>query len=728
MLDLLTGLMRRPSSGAYSIARSLRFNSADNAYLSRTPGSAGNRRTFTWSGWVKRASLASAQAIFSAFTDSTNYFEFYFGPDDALYYDSDYGAGGDRRTVKTSGLFRDPAAWYHFVLAVDTTQATAGNRIRVYINGVETSFSTYVNGSGNWPQNTQLPVNNTGAHNMGRRASDLDHYAGMFLAEVHFVDGSQLTPSSFGQTDSTTGQWVPKKVIGVTYGTNGFYLNFSDNSNTTAATLGKDSSGNGNNWTPNSFSVTAGVGNDSLTDTPTNNYCVFNKLTTVTTATLTNGNLDASASAVALGSFGLSSGQHYWEITSTGGTTTCGMHNGSATSTTTVTTGTTKGFRFDADAGTFDWTSDGSSWTSIATGLTSGPYFPYVSTAAATTASLNAGQRTLAYTAPTGYKTLCTSNLTTPAIVKPSSYFDIDTYTGTGATRSKTGLGFQPDLVWFKGRSGATAHALYDSVRGVQKDIAISTAAETTEATGLTAFNSDGYTIGTLAKLNTNAATYAAWLWKKGVTPGFDIVSYTGNATNRTVAHALGVAPKMIIVHNRHTGTSDWQVWHTGIAGTDYLLLNTTGAKGTAASAWNSTTPTSSVFSLGTNADTNGSGNSIIAYLFAEIAGFSKFGTYTGNGSTDGPFVYCGFRPRYIMVKNTNAASQWVIYDTARDTYNVASTRLRANASDIEGTNAIYDILSNGFKVRGLGTDYNDANTYIFAAFAEAPFKYANAR
>ena len=343
-----------------------------------------------------------------------------------------------------------------------------------------------------------------------------------------------------------------------------------------------------------------------------------------------------------------------------------------------------------------------------------------------------------------------------PTINKGSDYFGVLTYTGDGAA-SKTvvdtsAVTFQPDFVWIKGRSGATDHALYDAVRGTTKDlVSNSTAAETTQSTGLTSFVNGGFTIGNLAKLNTSGATYTAWCWKANgagssntqgsitstvsvnTTAGFSIVTYTGTGANATVGHGLGVAPRMIIAKRRVDSPYNWPVYHAALSGgaNDYLILDTTNAKATNIVVWNNTNPTSSVFSIGTDGFINASTKTYVAYCWAEIAGFSRFTSYTGNGSTDGTFIFLGFRPKFVLVKRTDTSgTSWVINDTSRDTYNVSSLYLQANVSDAEGTlNPTMDILSNGFKIRTTNSSWNaSGGTYIVAAFAEHPFKNSNAR
>ena len=325
-------------------------------------------------------------------------------------------------------------------------------------------------------------------------------------------------------------------------------------------------------------------------------------------------------------------------------------------------------------------------------------------------------------------------------IDSPKKYFDTSLYTGTGSSQSISNLNFQPDFTWIKGRSGATDHALYDAVRGVQKDlVSNSTAAETTQTTGLTAFGSTGFTVGALAKLNTSAATYCSWNWlasnttvsntagsitstvSANTTAGFSIVSYTGTGANATVGHGLGVAPSMIIVKNR-SAVEDWTIYHSTLGNTK-LMDFTTGASQTSSTIWNNTSPTSTLFTVGTNSKVNGNTNSMIAYCFADVKGYSKAFSYTGNGSTDGTFVYLGFRPAWIIYKITNGADHWIIFDNKRNTYNVVTNYLLANLSNAEGSATSVDFLSNGFKLKTSASGNNGSGqTFIGMAFAENPF------
>jgi hypothetical protein len=351
----------------------------------------------------------------------------------------------------------------------------------------------------------------------------------------------------------------------------------------------------------------------------------------------------------------------------------------------------------------------------------------------------NFGQRPFEYASvDSTYKALVTTNLPDPTIVEGDDYFNTVLYTGTGSSQSITGVGFQPDFVWIKERNGAADHGLYDAVRGVQQQLESNTTTdETTESTGLTAFGTNGFTVGSLAQLNTNNDTYVAWNWKESTTSKFDIVTYTGNGSARTISHNLGVVPNMIIVKARTTASTDqgWAVYHsanTAAPETDYLLLNSTAATADLDTVWNDTLPTSSVFSVGTNALVNANNDTYVAYLFANVAGYSAFGSFTANADANGPFVFCNFFPSFVIVKNTSRAGPWMILDTKRDPYNVGVNFLEANDADAEAASQPrWDFLSNGFKVRaGSGFTPNDTSgdVYIFAAFSEVGFKYALGR
>jgi hypothetical protein len=327
------------------------------------------------------------------------------------------------------------------------------------------------------------------------------------------------------------------------------------------------------------------------------------------------------------------------------------------------------------------------------------------------------------------------------SIVKPTDYFNTVLWTGNGTDdRSITGVGFKPDWVWYKERSNVGDHTVHDIVRGAgERLFTADTSAESLDANSLQAFESDGFQIGTNSDVNGNTETYVGWSWLGGgtassntdgsitssvsanTTAGFSIVSYTGTGSNATVGHGID-KPRMIIIKDRDAST-DWAIYHGSLGATKFIELNTTVASQTNNTAWNDTEPTSSVFSIGTGGIVNTSSNTYIAYCFAEKKGYSKFGSYTGNASTDGTFVYTGFKPAFIIAKDTGSTNAWYMFDSKRSSYNGQGARLMADASDAEVTNNNFDILSNGFKNRVSGTGTNRSGaTFIYMAFAEAPF------
>ena len=742
MLSLLGSLR---GSRATFITNSLRFRSSASASLNRTPTSNSlSQTTRTFSAWVKRGAIPAGRvSLFyqGAASGTGAIFAIEFNNDTLrIVYE-----GSATYTASTSAVFRDLSAWYHIVVSSNTTVADP-NKTSIYVNGVLQTIT------GTPPPLSYTALNGTTSiHRIGFVTNYFDGY----LTEVNFIDGQALTPSSFGQIESTTGVWSPKQYVG-SYGTNGFYLKFSDTSS--VAALGTDSSGNGNTWTVNNVSLTAGVTYDSMIDVPVNysdsgngrgNYAVLNPLDKVTTATLSSGNLQTTSAAAQniIGSMSMDSGSWYWEIAYSAATASqlVGVYKAAATTTSITPTTSVIGLRFNADTGALDYTVDGSVYTSIATGLTGGGYFPYAgSLTNAKVIYANFGQRPFAYTPPAGFKALNTNNLPTPSIVNGANFMAAKTYTGTGVIQSISNavnsVSFQPDLVWIKSRTpGATNHALFDSSRGVTKYLSSNTTtAETTLAQSLTALNADGFSLGTDTTLvNANANSYVAWQWKESIAAGLDIVTYTGDGTNRTIAHNLGVAPAMVIVKRYDApNTGNWQVRHTSIAAANSIQLNATNGSVAAATVWNSTAPTSSVFSIGTSTDVNATGGTYVAYCFAEIAGFSKFGSYTGNGSADGPFVFCGFRPKWVMVKETTTNTwNWWIIDSSRNAFNLSDKGIVANSTAIEATAVSYlniDLISNGFKLRSGGNVSEQTNVlgnnYIFVAFAEVPSKYALAR
>ena len=329
---------------------------------------------------------------------------------------------------------------------------------------------------------------------------------------------------------------------------------------------------------------------------------------------------------------------------------------------------------------------------------------------------------------------------------QPSDFFNPKLYTGTGAELAITGVGFQPDLIWNKERSGTEGQNWTDSVRGATKYImSNNTDGESTNVQSVKSFDSDGFTLGTFDGMNTNTETYVSWNWKMGTTSGLSggtitpssysisttarqsIIAYTGTGAVATVPHGLGVKPDLIITKQYNTGRN-WSSYWTPLTAEEYLIPNTTAAAAAGSTFWAQTEPTSTVFSVGSADETNGTGT-MVAYCFANTTGYSKFGSYIGNGNADGTFIYTGFRPAYILVKRNEAAYNWGLQDTARDTYNPADKTLNADdaASVQTGSGQYIDYLSNGFKMRNSSSWWNgNGAEFIYAAFAEFPIVSSN--
>ena len=917
--------------GGYEISRSLRFNSSDSAYLSRTPASGGNRKTWTFSFWYKKTKNGQTgyESILGISTGGSTYFTMRFGQGGAADCFTVEDSSG--YTGYTSSVFRDPSAWYHFVVAVDTTKATASDRVKVYVNGVSQTLSSQPSQNVDFLLNT---TNRTDIGNLGATYST--YYINGYLAECYLIDGQQLTPTSLGEFD-TNGVWQPIEYTG-TFGTNGFHLPFSDNS--TAAALGTDTSGNGNTWTVNNLSVTgainigypqaltagsgsvtnpslafdgstgteavantsatitftpptpisfstklefwtsngngpgsndqrysfnggsevtcsggewttvvtgsgtltslairnafvgatisrlnavrvdnnillynSGAGNDSLVDTPTNgsqedtgvggevvgNYATLNPLSNGA-GTLSNGNLQlggigGAGTGRCNSTIAVSNGKWYFEstLTTAAAYTNVGIGQGDITNQypgqdsvsyaftceqaikisnnsqpsygVSLTTGDILMVAFDLDNskiffgknGTWMASSDPATGANPAFTLAAGTYKPIARPYGSTgVINVNFGQRPFAYTAPSGFKALCTTNLPEPTIADGSTAMDVALWTGDGgSTKTISGLGFSPDFIWTKQRNQTYYHQIYDAVRGLGVGKALASNADTVEGYGdsaqygyISSATADGFIgtagTGTPLYVNQTSTTYVAWCWDAGsstvtntagsissqvranASAGFSVVTWTGTGSgSATIGHGLGVKPRFILVKKRNA-TGPWYTQHGSLGAGQIAYLNATDAFG-ATSGWNSTEPTSTVFSLGSAIN---DANTYVAYCFAPVAGYSSFGSYTGNGSaTAGPFVYTGFRPRWILIKRSDASNDWLLTDSARLGYNTRNELIWANGSSAEIQIEHLDILSNGFKIRTTNPGWNaSGGTYIYCAFAESPFQYARAR
>ena len=785
----------------YDIEQSIRFNDDDSAFMDRTPSSASNRKTWTWSGWVKRASN-SEQAFFAAGANSSDRFGIRFssaanGAYLGVFDDISAGTSLDLQSEKN---FVDFAAWYHIVVAVDTTQSTASNRCKVYVNGNQI---TDFNNADYMGQNTDTSVNNNVNHRIGRLSYNTAQQFDGYLAEINFVDGSQLAPANFGETNNTTGQWVPIKYSG-SYGTNGFYIKGEDSSD-----LGNDSSGNNNDFTTSGLAAA-----DQMSDTPTNNQSTLNPLWAG--AGLSDGNLVATASGNsyqwAISTIAIDDGgKHVCEFQKSSGTfgyvgifqlgnhtATTGnnymyglnLGNGEIVKNSTLITDIGAGaanslmrIEYDSSADTIKIFDDGtevfpaSTGVSDTVGLTGHDSLHFGCAPYASGTIITATFSPLSGTPTTGFKELTTTNLPDPTIADPSAHFQTTLYTGDGVGSGSGGQEinqsgnstFKPDFVWNRVRNLSTeTHCLQDVVRGANKRVqSNSNAAENTETEGLLSFDSDGFTVGSRDPYNKNTAKYVAWQWladnttgssntdgditstvSANTTSGFSILTYSGNGSdNQTIGHGLGIAPKMIITKRRDS-SGNWTTYIDPLGINKAFYLNSSAAPVNNTEQYRAT-PTSSVYTIGVGGDINNSSGTYVAYVFAEVAGFSKLGNYEGNGSNDGPFVYTGFKPRFILFRRYDALEGWNLIDTARGSANFGSeagstgtdptagnelnTKINANDASAEEDNPTgsrkVSFLSNGFKVKTTNTAMNaSGGDYFYMAFAESPFKTATAR
>ena len=819
----------------YTVDYSARFNQADSSYMTWTPSGAGDStQTFSFSFWFKRSDLGDRQFLFTWRTTSSTQANLFINSDDTMkVYINDNSVVDE---LVTTQVFRDTSAFYHVVFEVDTTQATESDREKLWVNGVQiTDFSTeqYV------PQNATLNVGNASRLDLFARGWNSDEYWGGYMSQVAYTDGTAYTASDFGEFKN--GVWIPKDISGLTFGTSGFYLDFSN-----SAALGTDVSGNGNNFTSSGL-----TSSDQMPDTPTNNFPTWSPLLkgiSQTGASTSDGNM--------VGNITGASGNGYWPTFSTmtlpkngkvyfeiclesvyNGAIVTGImskedaekyaagtksptlgnlgywsiHNGNAYAwggdgqpdyltlglvPDAGISGGVVGFAIDLDSGK-GWIRVNGTWilsgdpangtnpigSDIHTGngaSASGEYVifssGYISLNAYTRSILNCGQDStfsgrktagnysdqngigdFLYSVPSGFLALCTANLPEPTIGPNSATtsdenFDTILFNKSTAPASITGLEFQPDIVWTKNIANAYHSILFDAVRGASSGGIYPSGSEYEDYfavnSDLVSFDTNGFTIGSTSSTNVQLGSNVGWTWKvngsgssnsdgsitstvsANTDSGVSIVTYAGTSANATIGHGLGVAPKMVICKNRDVTTS-WPVYHSGLSSAAYAMyFDITNAQGSFPTLWNSTAPTSSVFNVGTGGNqSNGGGYNYVAYCFAEVEGFSSFGSYTGNGSTDGPFIYTGFRPAFVIIRETGNTNNWMLFDDKRLGYNVDNKYMLIETPASEGSGGFIDILSNGFKCRNTQVTTNrSSGNYIYMAFAENPFKYANAR
>lgn len=771
-------------AGGYQIQNSLRFGASNSAYLTRTPSVAGNRKIATLSVWVKRGNLAALMDFLGVAAGNTECLRLTAGDNLLVRF-------GNLDST-TNALFRDPSAWGHLLVARDTTQATSTDRLKVWWNNVALTFSSYSVPA----QNTDTDLCNTVLHDIGRGGGYFDGYlANFYLIDgqaltpssfgrtdattgvwvpksysgtygtngffLEFKDASAATNTAIGKDSSGLSNHFTPSGISVTTGNT--FDQMTDTATKNYCTLNPLDKSAAVSFTRSTLSITGGSAGGVSTFSQTGTtfgvprtgkwYFEFTRDTAGADSNYfgvnitrnyrggngwpTTRNNDGYPGYYSF-EYGfavthdLASNNLTWRNNFIVTGASVAVNSTSSTSTTAV-----YGFAIDCDNSLAYLYENGSLKTN-----SNGLSFTHPGSDAIFSifksdhiVSVNFGQRPFAYTPPTGYNSLNTTNLPTPSIRRPNQNFDIVLRSGTAANASVNTLAFQPDLVWIKSRSATTNNNIFDSSRGVANTLVTNSLhTEINDSNTLISFDSNGFTLGgdsNTKGVNVNKSSYVNWAWKKGVGSGLDIVTFSGTGSAINVSHSLGVVPSMIIIKNRSGLGRQWSVYHSSIpsSATGGIYLNLANAWNADSTLFNSIAPTSTQFSVGTYYSVLN--ETCVAYVFSEVAGFSRFGSYTGNASTDGPFVWCGFSPKFVMIKSSTVATSWLIYNPSGADNNEAVNRLFSDLTNAEASNTYgIDFLSNGFKVRQ-PTGYSGNNsgaTYIFLAFAEVPFKYARAR
>ena len=740
-----------PFTNAFTVGNSALFNTSN--YLSRTPSSTGNAKTATFSRWIKRNTTGYLNILFSAVVSGSNKFFIVLNTDNQLEL-YNYSGAYDFQ-IETTRTFLDLSQWVHFYVAIDTSESTSADRIKVYINGVqETSFATASYPSLNF--------------NMDFNTASVPNYLGfgdaaggdVYSAETAWVDGTIYAPSYFGQVDTSTNRWVPKALAGITFGTNGFYQDYADSDN-----LGDDESGNGNDFTNNNTVVQS-------SDTPTVNFATLdpNKMGSGLVPSNGNRTLNAKASsawAVIYGTIPMRSGKWYWEchVLSAGadgvmyGVTnpnTAITHNTSAGdnyynysaygtlygptafkigswTTTTFTTGDKIGIAVDMDNGyiyfaknnTWLMSSDPTTATGTGAAYSIGHepiLFPIVNQYLGYGTNVQFDSSLWSYSAPTGYLALSQDNM-------------------------PEGESYQTAFSWIKNRDATDNHMLFDRVRGIYNDMHSNASSnQVTNVNTLQRFLNGGVQVGSDVEVNTANESYVAWNWYMETAGsgtsntdgtinttatlvdtniGLSISQFTGTGSNATIGHGLGVVPQMYWVKGIDGG-DHWYVYHannTAAPQTDALLLNGNGATFDDVTLWNDTAPTSSLISLGSSTGVNQSSKKYLAMAFGPSQ-FTSIGSYVGNGNANGSFVPTinslgiPLKVQWVMIKRTDAANSWQLTDTVRTPNNASSLILQAQLSNAELDNSDMDNVTGGFKLRSTDNIFNSSGgTYVYLAF-----------
>ena len=825
--------MYATDSGFYDfpISKSLRFEDGDSPTLRRTPGTAGNRRTWTTSLWVKRANLGYQRLGVNSGTSNTKFSGFYFNADDTINFFHRNNTS-DSYAVTTDRIFRDTSSWYHFVLVADTTQGTAANRIKMFVNGEQVLFPNTESGTSGFPsQNQDMEVNNTAYHQtIGADWNGADKFDG-YHADITHIDGLALTPSSFAETKNDI--WIPKDTSGLTFGTNGFRLEFKQVGTGTASssTIGADTSGEGNHYTSANL-----VASDVVSDSPTSNFMTLDPLyNNASGPVLSEGNLKYACSTNNRGIISNreipNNGKWYYEYrtinendqhvigvnvpdfdndASRGGAATAigiSSHNGNSYDGTNYSSGASYasawangadvvGVAIDRVNNTIKFRIDNQNSNAFYGTLAinaNARYYAFLGTGGSSSDNSGVfnfgqnsnflGQETRAnnsdanghgdflFAVPSGYLALASQNLSVNEKVDPNEgaspqdYFQTKLYTGNGQSSLDIDLDFTPDWVWIKRRAATQSHVVANKLSGDDKNFSSNGAsAEETDNTKFRNFLTNSFRVGSHNGVNNNGSTYVSWNWRLNGSGGsntngtinttattvaahngLSLSTFTGNgADNATIGHGLGQKPEIVLIKPRSI-SDNWVVsWGTiqgdqsASAGnkfdsfTDkaYFYLNSNNAAD-GESGNRFLQNDSDTVNLGTNwGNVNQNNATYLMWAMVSTPGFSDFGSYKGNGSSDGTHVYVGFRPAWILIRKLSGGDT-LLWDTKRNTQNVSKIVLYP-AEDIaeqDASSRAIDILSNGFKVR---TDNSQSNTsgslYFYMAFAEQPGTFSNAR
>tara|TARA_A100001391_G_scaffold183587_2_gene150908 strand:+ start:8055 stop:10520 length:2466 start_codon:yes stop_codon:yes gene_type:complete len=799
-----------------SVDNSLRLNS-DSSYLYFAQGTPTDISKWTINFWLKRThpldDSSDYDAVFGVDGPGTTGLAFLSGN---VYLFINYNTGGSQARLITNRVFRDPSAWYNFHISFDRANSTDAHKVRLYINGVEeTSFSTDERSNITSSSSSGWNVSGLTAAINRRSGAVNSRYHNGYFAQFYNIDGQALDPTSF--IEISDGVCKPITYSGTYGNNGWLLEFKQTGTGTGAAnTVGADTSGNNNHWTSsgvashdvvldsptNNFAVmnpldknSMNISEGNLKVVPSGDYKAIRGTFGIPTSgkwyfearylTPGGGNVQDNQVGIVTASNVLSGSSPYPQAFTYGvGYLGLGQINrgGSAaqSSLTAVTAGKILGVAVNVDDDEVQFYLDGSAvGTTHALVSTTEPNFPFYVGATNRGVIFNFGQDStftgavsaggnadangigdFAYAPPANHLALCASNLPEPTIGPGQSsqaddHFNTVLYTANNQTaQSITGVGFQPDWIWIKERSTSEHHVLIDVVRGSNKTLLASvTNVENTNATAVTSFDSDGFSLGTDGAqiVNYLSETYVAWNWKAGGAAssntdgtisssvsanqdaGFSIATWTGNqSAGATVGHGLSQKPEMYLVKARGAAAS-WAIYHSALGATKWMLLNSTQAATTSAQEWNNTEPTNTVVSLGTSSANSNQSATYVGYFFHSVEGYSKVGSYIGNGGTDGTFVYTGFRPAFLLIGKTAVGGgwNWQLRDSERGQFNVDDNELRANTADAELSSSAetIDFLSNGFKPRSAnGATNENTYTYIYLAFAEAPFKFANAR